>query len=154
MTFIKKVGNSLHGAVRKQLEHEFIRFCMVGIVGFCVNLSVLVLLRDALHAPIVLAVLGGGEAALVSNFLFHNFWTYRTRQQDKKISTLFFQFHIAFWSGNGINALLTLVMITQLGWGATVSLAIASIVVLFWNFIWTRYFIWRSKSVVAEEAKD
>lgn len=124
---------------------------MVGAVGFLVNFTTLALLRDVLDVPVVLAVLAGGEVALVSNFLFHNYWTYRERPQNKKIYVLFLQFHLAFWSGNGINSLLTLFMILQLGWGEFVSLAIASFIVLFWNFGWTRYYIWRTKTLETED---
>lgn len=144
----------LYRALRRQLKREFVRFCLVGAVGFLVNLATLHLFKDVLRAPIILAVLGGGEVALISNFLFHNYWTYRERAQNKRIAVLFLQFHIAFWSGNGINALLTLFMIMKLGWHETLSLAIASAIVLFWNFAWTRYYIWRAKKVITEEGGD
>ena len=147
---MKQVGQGLYAAVRKQLQREFVRFCLVGAVGFVVNLSTLTLARESLGLPVELAVLLGGEVALVSNFLFHNYWTYKERPQNKKIAVLFMQFHVAFWSGNGINAILTLLMIKQLGWSSVVSLAIASAIVLFWNFAWTRYYIWRAKEVTEE----
>ncbi len=147
---MKQVEQRLHAIIGKQLHREFVKFCLVGAVGFVVNLSTLTLTHNVLGLPVELAVILGGEVALVSNFLFHNYWTYKKRYQNKKIGVLFLQFHVAFWSGNGINAILTLLMIKQLGWSPAVSLAIASAAVLFWNFVWTRFYIWRAKDITEE----
>lgn len=148
---MKQVGQRLYATVRRQLQREFVRFCLVGAVGFVVNLSTMTVVHEVLGVSIEWSVLIGGEVALVSNFLFHNFWTYKERALNKKITVLFLQFHVAFWSGNGINAILTLIMIKQFGWSSVLSLAIASGAVLFWNFAWTRFYIWRAKDATQQE---
>jgi len=147
---MKQVKQGLYSVVRRQLQREFVRFCVVGVVGFVVNLSMLTFARELLGLPIEWSVLIGGEVALFSNFFFHNYWTYKERPQNKKIGVLFLQFHVAFWSGNGVNVILTLIMIKQFGWSSVVSLAIASGAVLFWNFGWTKFYIWRAKDITKE----
>ncbi len=53
----------------------FVRFNIVGIIGFVLQLIVLLALR-AIGAPVVLATCLAVEAAILHNFVWHEQWTW------------------------------------------------------------------------------
>ena len=128
--------------MKRLLEHDFIRFCLVGCLGFLINLALLFLLFKWAGLPILLAQLLGAEAAYLSNFIFHHAWTYGKRN-DKTGWQLLVEFHGASWAGLLLSTALVYVFVNILKLNYAEALAIASVVILFWNYFWTKYFIWR-----------
>lgn len=131
---------------RKLLKIDFVRFCMVGVVGFAVNYAALFVLYELVGLPILAAQLLGAETALFSNFIFHHFWTYRGRTQKKRIRVLLAQFHMSFWAGALINSSVVVVTVWWIGWHYFFGLVAGSLAALFWNFFWTKFYIWRHSS--------
>lgn len=128
---------------RRLLKIDFVRFSMVGAGGFLVNLAALFLLYDTLGMPIWAAQLIGAEVALLSNFAFHHFWTYRGRSGKKRKRILLAQFHLSFWSGALINSSVVIGAVSVMGWHYFIGLVAGSATALFWNFFWTKFYIWR-----------
>lgn len=127
------------------LRQDFVRFCMVGAVGFLINLAILKLLHDVWHWPIILATLLGSEVAYFSNFLFHNFWTYKhNKRVEKSLGRLLIQFHLSAWSGMLLNTLIVYITVTTFHQDSAIGLVIASVIVLFWNYVWTKFYVWRN----------
>jgi putative flippase GtrA len=54
---------------------SFLRFNIVGVIGFAVQLGVLVML-DAADVPVMLATCVAVEAAVLHNFIWHERWTW------------------------------------------------------------------------------
>ena len=136
----------MKGVVRRLLRQDFVRFCMVGAVGFLINLVILKLLHDAWGWPIVLATLIGSEVAYFSNFLFHNSWTYKHKAKvEKSFKRLLVQFHLSAWSGMLLNVLIVYIAVTMFHLDSAIGLVIASVIVLFWNYVWTKFYIWRNQ---------
>jgi putative flippase GtrA len=134
----------IRGLVRTLSQKDFVRFCMVGFIGFLINLVILKLLHDAWHWPIILATLIGAEAAYLSNFLFHNSWTYKHKPKvEKSFKKLLVQFHLSAWSGMLLNTIIVYIAVTFFHQDSAIGLVIASAVVLFWNYMWTKFYIWR-----------
>lgn len=134
------------GYVGILLKHDFVRFCLVGVSGFLINLIILKALHDAWHWPIVVATLLGSEVAYFSNFLFHNFWTYKHNPKvEKSFARLLVQFHMSAWSGMALNTVIVYLAVTFVRLDSAIGLAIASIIVLFWNYVWTKFYIWRNQ---------
>lgn len=126
------------------LRQDFVRFCVVGGLGFLINLVILKLLHDVWGWPIVVATLLGAEVAYFSNFMFHNFWTYKHGQKvEKSFRRLLVQFHLSAWSGMLLNTIIVYVAVVWFGQDSAVGLVIASLIVLFWNYFWTKFYIWR-----------
>jgi len=64
---------------------NFIKFFIVGVIGFFVDIGILYLLVNKLHFPakkVWIAQMISAEAAIISNFILNNFWSF----SDKKIS--------------------------------------------------------------------
>jgi len=142
---------TIRSVTARLLRQDFVRFCMVGVVGFLINLIILKILHDAWHWPIILATLLGSEAAYFSNFLFHNFWTYKHgTRAEKSFRKLLVQFHLSAWSGMLLNTLIVFVAVTMFHQDSAIGLIIASVIVLFWNYIWTKFYIWRNHKDIEE----
>lgn len=128
--------------VRKLLQIDFVRFCIVGGVGFVVHSTVFFVLRKLGVFPEV-AYLIGAESALFSNFTFHHFWTYGPQAVKKRKRILLTQFHVSFWSGALINFGVFVLIIRVFKMPEIYGLIAGSASALFWNFFWTKFFIWR-----------
>ncbi len=143
---MKPQPDQAQGVVRSLLKQDFVRFCMVGVLGFLINLVILKLLHDAWHWHIIIATLIGSEAAYFSNFLLHNSWTYKHRATvQKSFGKLLLQFHLSAWSGMVLNVLIVFVAVSMFHLDSAIGLVIASVIVLFWNYIWTKSYIWRNQ---------
>jgi putative flippase GtrA len=135
---------------------RFLRFAVVGVVGAVVDFGVFNLLTAVFHVWSVAASAASFTAAIISNFTWNRYWTYPD-SRTKPIRQQAVQFAVVSVVGLGIRtpifffseqALLRLTANWQLpGLAETgqlasnAALALAVIVVLFWNFginrIWT-----------------
>jgi putative flippase GtrA len=131
------------GQLRRLLKIDFVRFCIVGGVGFVINFIILITLTKLFHSPIFLAQLIGSEIALFSNFLLHNSWTYRANKVKKSMTTLLVQFHATTWPAIlGSTAMVSL-GVEVFHMSKLVALIISSVIALLWNFVWSKYVVWR-----------
>jgi len=76
------------------LNSSFIRFCLVGTIGFIINVFGLEVFYRLGFRPGSAAALGA-ELAIISNFIFNNFWTfaYKKIKKGKGFLKKFFQFN-------------------------------------------------------------
>lgn len=125
------------------MKLEFIRFCIVGGLGFVINAAILIVLTKKLDMPIVLAQLIGAEVALGTNFILHHNWTYKAHHVDKSVKSLIIQFHATTWPAIlGSTAMVSL-SVDVFHMSQPLALVISSAVTLMWNFAWSKFVIWR-----------
>ncbi len=130
------------------------RFCLVGALGFLINLVLLDILYKWLHSPLILSQIVASEIALFSNFMFHHRWTYKAHHVRKTITKLIVQFHLTSWVAVVGSTILVTVGVTVFKLDSSVSLVIASAIALFWNFAWSKFVIWRKVPDKAEQAEE
>lgn len=128
--------------LKRLLEIDFVRFCIVGVSGFLINAVLLTLINADLHSPFV-AQLIAAEIALFSNFIFHHKWTYRANKVRKTVSTLIVQFHLTSWAAIIGSAVIVWAGVRFFHLHPLVALVISSATALFWNFAWSKFVIWR-----------
>lgn len=139
---------SKFGVNPKEAE-RFSKFLVVGTIGFVVDFGTLTLLKELFNVPTLIANTISFSAAVVSNFTFNRFWTYPD-SRNKKITAQLGQFAVVSIIGLTINNTLlvllegpfdSLMLTVGLlgGRGYIPAKAIATIVVLFWNFFVNRY---------------
>ena len=148
--------------------NRFLKFSVVGIIGAVVDFGSFNLLANVLGIASIVASVISFSAAVTSNFLWNRYWTYPD-SRSKPVSKQVIQFTLvnlvglvirtpifAFseapliqYSGNLLPLAQSILpeSITSLGFlnaiviGRNLALALAVIVVLFWNFfinrIWT-----------------
>lgn len=132
--------------LRYLLTIDFVRFCIVGGTGFTINLIVLAALHRLLDMPILLAQIIAAEIALFSNFMLHHHWTYKKNRTEKTLSMLIMQFHASSWPAILGSAVMVSVGVQLLHFNELLALIITAFTALSWNFIWSKYVIWRDVS--------
>ncbi len=130
------------GARPKEVE-RFLKFMVVGTIGFVVDFGILNLLVLLAGFEVLVANTISFTLAVVSNFTWNRLWTYpdsRSRPAQSQLA----QFALVNVLGLGINTLVLwalrptfTTLVGRLGYN--LAKAIATIVVLFWNFFVNRY---------------
>ncbi len=133
--------------MQKLLRIDFIRFCLVGAVGFFVTASCLKVLHGLLGLDIIIATLLSSEMGLLSNFIFHENWTYKyVDHHGKSVLTKFIHFHMSSWSGIVIITIIETVCVKVFNLNYFIGLVIASGVTMFWNYFWTKFYIFKGQT--------
>jgi putative flippase GtrA len=125
---------------------RFLRFNVVGGIGFGVQMSMLALLVQYYRWPYLWATLAAVETAVLHNFLWHQRWTWRDRPGGGIRGT--FSRLIRFHLLNGItslvgNALAVTVLVESLQLPVMAAGATAVGVCSVANFLWGHYLIFR-----------
>jgi putative flippase GtrA len=142
-----------------QERTRFLRFAVVGLIGAAVDFGVMNLLSNFFRMPLVIAGTISFLAAVISNFTWNRYWTYPD-SRSKPIVRQLLEFTIVNAIGLGIRvptlaylqpvmfrlARLILSSIATLSSllnarliSNNLTLAIAVIIVMFWNFFVNRY---------------
>ena len=130
---------------------DFVRFCIVGALGFIINFSLLTLLFKVLGIHVFVAQLISSEIALFNNFVLHHNWTYRDNVTNKSIKNLLIQFHMSSWSAILGSSAIVSIGVKVFDMHYFVALVIASATGLLWNFGWTKFVIWRHHGALTRE---
>jgi putative flippase GtrA len=132
---------------------RFIKFAIVGSIGAVVDFGIMNILTQ-LSTPFVVSSIISFIAAVISNFLLNRYWTYPD-SREKTFTQQMVQFFIISLVGLAIRtpmlawmetrliklsaAVIPLTFLTPEIIGHNVSLAIAILVVMMWNFFANRY---------------
>lgn len=74
------------------LNSSFIKFAIVGGIGFVIDFGISYILIEILKTFIWLSTIISAEAAIMSNFLLNNKWSFKHKRLDKNKSSLFWSF--------------------------------------------------------------
>lgn len=164
---IRSVSAKLGGRKAREME-RFIKFFIVGAIGFVVDFGTLNLLQMTLLRPtgdavlpVMLATSIAFTAAITSNFIWNRYWTYPDSRSRPVLQQLvqFFLVNIAGWlfrlgivavayspfgaAAVGIINVLAPGTIAdqavQNQLGTNLAQALAVFIVMFWNFFANRY---------------
>lgn len=139
---------------KKKEISRFMRFATVGVIGAVVDFSIFNLLATVIGVRPLIAQIFSFSTAVVSNFIWNRLWTYPD-SRSKPIQSQMVQFVLisvvgllirtplfAYLEPNLIQffaRVLPANTVTPTFAGHNVSLAIAIIVVMFWNFLANRF---------------
>ena len=125
-------------------SEDFIRYCLVGLVGMLVNIGAYLLLNRYFQIPLQVASLIAIEASIVSNFLLNNYWTFKTRPQKLSMIRRLLNFHIAAGiSGLLFYYLFFLLLTTVLGINDVLSILLATTTGTISNYTINSLWTWR-----------
>ena len=125
-------------------SEDFIRYCLVGLVGMLVNIGAYLLLNRYFQIPLQVASLIAIETSIVSNFLFNNYWTFKTRPQKLSMIRRMLNFHIAAGiSGLLFYYLFFLLLTTVLGINDVLSILLATTTGTISNYTINSLWTWR-----------
>jgi putative flippase GtrA len=126
---------------------RFLRFALVGAIGTVVDFTVLIVLKEVVGLPLLLANGLSYLAGVTNNFTLNRFWTY-PEARSKAVWRQFLQFLAVSTAGLLLNTLIVGLLSAPLGVllqmpdrGYLVAKIVATGLVVFWNFtanrLWT-----------------
>ena len=136
---------------------RFLKFALVGIIGSVVDFGIFNLLATLIGIPAVSASIISFSVAVVNNFILNRYWTFPDTRSTPIIKQMI-QFAIVSVIGLGIRTPLFAAMekllvplaqkwipnvLTPTIVGHNLSLAIAILVVMLWNFFANRLWTFR-----------
>lgn len=124
-------------------RHQFLRFCFVGGLGFIINAVLLHLFHGVFSWPLLVAQAVASEIALFHNFMWHHHWTYIDNHVHKSFKRLVVEFHASSWTGVIGSSLILVSLVKWAHLSEFVALVISSAILLVWNFVFTKYVVWR-----------
>ena len=125
-------------------SEDFIRYCLVGLVGMLVNIGAYLLLNRYFQIPLQAASLIAIEASIVSNFLLNNYWTFKARPQKLSMIRRLLNFHIAAGiSGLLFYYLFFLLLTIVLGINDVLSILLATTTGTISNYTINSLWTWR-----------
>lgn len=119
---------------------QFLKFCLVGLSGLCVDMVTLYLLSDPsqLGLGLTRSKVLAAELAIVNNFFWNDIWTFREVSATQKAPhsrwRRFLRFNAVCTMGLLLNLVMLNVMFNVFGWNRYVANAIAIGLVTLWNF--------------------
>lgn len=140
---------------------RFIKFALVGISGTIVDFSIFNLCLSVFHLASVVSSVCSFSVAVVNNFIWNRLWTY-PESREKSVSSQLVKFSAVSIIGLVIrtplfaaieqplirfaeNSLSSISLFSPETIGHNLALAVAIIVVLFWNYFANR--LWTYKGI-------
>jgi putative flippase GtrA len=133
--------------------HDFVRFVVIGGVGFVVNYVVLAVLYDGLGISITVSQIIGAEIALLSTFTGNNFWAFRHHHHipvRKKLIT----YHGTAGTGILITSSLVIVLVKYAGFYYGLALAISACIGMVWNYTFNKLVVFRRQKLLSESRRS
>lgn len=132
------------------LNSPFIKFVIVGSIGFCIDFSVSYYLIDIIRSPVAISTIISAEMAIISNFFFNNKWSFNHKKLKKESSSIvlnFIKFNLISSVSLVIQAvglsIATLIFGVKL-WYVYKVLIIAFIIIPYSYFFYNK-FVWKDK---------
>ena len=131
--------------IRFRNSADFTRYSIVGLCGTAINFLIYWVLTRLNGMSPELASLIAIESAIITNFLFINFWTFKKRKTPSSIFKRFYQYHIIAGIIGGVNYLCFLAMINIFFVYDLVSLLIGISIGAIFNYAGNSLWVFRRK---------
>jgi len=74
------------------IHSSFVRFVIVGILGFCIDFGISYFGINILHKPVWIITILSTESAIISNFILNNFWSFNHKKIKGSLDNFLFGF--------------------------------------------------------------
>ncbi len=125
----------------EESHKELARFLLVGCSGTIVNYAVLTLTYHFWHWPVVVSALLSNEAAMISNFFCHEYWTFNGERHGSA-KRRFVRYQVVATGGIIITTAILTVLV-HVGIHYLLANAIAIVLAVSWNFFMSHKWAWR-----------
>ena len=124
----------------RPVVRKFVKFSIVGASGVVVNSVALFILHDLLDLSLLVASPIAVELAILNNFVWNNFWTFRTRGvQPARLA----KFNLVSLGGLVITTGVLYVLVEYAGLYYLLANLFAIGVAMSWNFVVNFLWTWR-----------
>jgi len=132
-----QIGHKLLKNYLIQKHQQFLKFCLVGILGTIIDIGILYILVEFAHFNYLLAASLSFVLAVINNYLFNKYWTFKnTKTRHLKQFSLFLLISLVGLAIN-LGILYLLVDLAQI-WYIFAKI-IAILIVTIWNFIMNKF---------------
>ena len=152
-----------YAAARLAGSSTFIKFSIVGTIGYVVNQFFLYLFYDSPAFPflpekdtsarilffthpdvrLLIATVIAVELAILSNFLWHNLWTFSDRSNRLPMLLRLITFNITSIGSPIISVTTVNILTPNFGISAYIANSIGVALGMSWNWLWNTRLIWR-----------
>lgn len=127
---------------------RFCKFCTVGFSGVIVNLGIMWLLTEKAGIYYVASAAISIEAAIISNFLLNNRFTFSDRKRGGGISLIkrLLRFNLVSLFGTGINLFVIWLLTSVFGIYYLLSNCVGIVLATSWNYLVNNWWTWKWRS--------
>lgn len=122
------------------LEHRLVRFIIIGVLSFAVDLGLLIVLHEAVGVALWIATPIAFLVSLVFNFLLQRNWTFNATNKAPK-SALMYGMLVGF---NVLATDFIVLLFADLGLTYAVGKVVATVTTMTWNFFIYKFWIFPS----------
>jgi dolichol-phosphate mannosyltransferase len=130
------------GLRTRPVIRKFVKFSIVGLVGVVVNTAALFVGHDQLDLPLWIASPIAVEIAILNNFVWNNYWTFRTQGFQWSRAA---KFNLVSLGGLVITTVVLNVLVEYAGMFYLIANLIAIGVAMSWNFAINFLWTWRQR---------
>jgi putative flippase GtrA len=126
---------------------RFVKFNAVGLIGFMVQMGMLVILVDFCRWPYLWATLVAVEVAVLHNFMWHRQWTWRDRAERslRGLLTQLGRFQLLNGATSlGGNTVMMVILVGSFHMPVLVAGVLSVAVCTVANFLWAHLFVFSS----------
>lgn len=132
------------------LNSSFIKFVIVGLIGFAIDFGISYLGIEVLKKPVWLATIVSTEIAITSNFLMNNFWSFAHKKLHHGIFSYlinFVKFNLVSSGSIFIQTIGVQLLVTFFGksYWPLYKVVIIAFVIIPYSYILYNKFIWKEK---------
>jgi len=122
-----------------------LKYTIVGASGVVVNLSILILLKEYLAVPLLLANIAAITVSILTNFILNDRWTFADVKARKRFHHRLSAFAVVSLFGMSLNVMIFSVLLFVGVYYIAASL-IAIAIVFAWNYIANKNVTWKCVS--------
>lgn len=130
---------------------RFLRFGVVGLSGVFVDMGIFYLLRTVLGLALTRSAILSSEVAIINNFLWNDFWTFRDISQrqpgNRKRLKRFLKFNLVCLAGLILNVLIVNLLFNVFHVNEYLAKLFAIVIITLWNFWINLKLSWRSTEI-------
>lgn len=128
--------------LQKPAIKQFIRFSLVGAFNTVLYYSVYLFLNRIFSLHYLLAILISFSISVTSSFILNKNWTFKNK--DHQVNRQYIKFWVMAICGLGFNEGIIFLLVEYFGLYDLLAMAIAIAVVLFWNFLMGKYWVFKN----------
>jgi dolichol-phosphate mannosyltransferase len=144
LALILKMFLSRH--LHREESRSFLKFCLVGALGFVVNEGLLWIFKERVGLHYILSAVISIEASILFNFSLNDFWTFRNRKRlGNNILTRALKYNLICVIGSAFNLGILTLMTEGFGVYYLISNMVGMVVAVLWNYGGSTKWAWQRR---------
>ncbi|MGA2667103.1 MAG: GtrA family protein [Patescibacteria group bacterium] len=134
----------MNSLLKRRGVRQFVKFGVVGVSSTVIDWGIYLLLTRFTLIFYLIAKVVSFAVSVINSYIWNRRWTFRSYDPNKLHQ--FSKFMVVALVGLGLNTLIMYLVVSWFHWRDIIGLALATLIVLFWNFLINKF--WTFKEVV------